>query len=375
MDMEKESKPKPPVRRRKKFHGPGDDAAGKRAVSAIEEHEDEEEIGEGVESTSTSTTPTTGNGTTVVESCDQVNGTSGGVGDAPAVQTSSGDDAGGLERSGEGSGVEAMEDGWEVISTHVPDINILVDDQQQQQQQNQRGFLKKSKSEEAHTVNQIIGTASPDLLRTLTKKKKPPPFRPPPYNASLRTPPLPTKKRKAAANKLAEEAKKVVQTEGVSREASPDPEEHQQLQQPSAKLPQQQKQQDHEEMVDGHIYEAVDLAHVQQDPTPLPPVKFLENGHAKYLGSSSSDVSLSPSLTRSTSVGNSDSVFSDLKPGGGGGRSTVSLSTLRSARNSSTSGSGKKSRPHSEAVSSASSARDFETSFEVSTNDHSSQSL
>ena len=348
--MEKESKPKPPVRRRKKFQGPGEDA-GKR-VSAIDEHE--EESGEGVGSTSTTCTTTP----TVVESCDQVNGTGGG-GDAPAVQTSSGDDAGGLERSGEGSG--EAEEGWEVISTNVPNINVSVDDQQQQ---NQRGFLRKSKSEDASVVNQIIGTASPDLLRTLTKKKKPPPFRPPPYNASLRTPPLPTKKRKATANKLAEEAKKVVQTEEVSREASPDPEEHQQLQQPAQQPAQQQ--QDHEEMVDGHIYEALDP--VQQDhPTPIvPPVKFLENGHTKYLGSSSSDASLSPSLSRSTSVGNSDSVFvgGDVKTGGGG-RSTVSLSALRSARNS-VGGSGKKSRPYSEAVSSTSSARDFETSFEVS---------
>ena len=345
-------KPKPPVRRRKKFHGPGEDA-GKR-VSAVEELEEESEEGAG--STSTTTIPT------VVESSDQVNGTGGG--DTPAVQTSSGDDAGGLERSGEGSG--EAEEGWEVISTHVPNINISVNDQQQQQQQNQRGFLKKSKSEETPVVNQIICTASPDLLRTLTKKKKPPPFRPPPYNPSLKTPPLPTKKRRAAANKLAKEAKKVVQTEGVSREASPDPEEHQQLQQPAQQPAQQQ--QDNEEMVDGHIYEALDP--VQQDhPTPIvPPVKVLENGHTKYLGSSSSDASLSPSLTRSTSIGNSDSVFigSDVKTGGGG-RSSISLSALRSARNSA-SGSGKKLRPHSEAVSSTSSARDFETSFEVSTN-------
>ena len=328
--MEKESRPKPPVRRRKKFLVPGED--GKR-VSAIEEHD--EESGEAVSTA-----------TTVVESRDQVNGTGE---DVPAQQTSSGDDTGGLERSGEGSG--EAEEGWEVISTHVPNINILLDEQQ-----NQRCSLKKSKSEETPSVNQIISPASPDLLRTLTKKKKPPPFRPPPYNPSLKTPPLPTKKRKTA-NKLAEEAKKVVQTEGVSREASPDPEEHQQLQQPA-----KQQQQNQEEMVDGHIYEAVDL--VQQDPAP-PPVRFLENGHTKYLGSSSSDTSLSPSLSRSTSVGNADSVFigGDVKQGG---RSIVSLSSLRSARNS-TSGSGKKTRPHSEAVSSASSARDFETSFEVST--------
>lgn len=344
MDLEKDAKPKPPVRRRKKFQVPGED--GKR-VSSIEEHD------EG------------GSGPTTVESHDQV--TNGTDGDVPAPQTSSGDDAGGLERSGEGSG--EAEEGWEVISTHVPNIKVLMDEQQQQQQ-NQRSFLKKSKSEETPVINQIIGPASPDILRTLTKKKKPPPFRPPPYNASLKTPPLPTKKRKAAATKLAEEAKKAIpiQTDEVSREASPDPEEHQQLQQPA--------QQQHppaatnqEEIVDGHIYEAVDPVQQQQDPTPLPPVRFLENGHTKYLGSSSSDASLSPSLTRSTSVGNSDNVFisggGDLKPGGGGGRVTVSLASLRSARNSA-SGSGKKSRPHSEAVSSASSARDFETSFEVS---------
>ena len=335
--MEKVSRPKPPVRRRKKFLTPGED--GKR-VSAIEEHDEEGGEGDG------------GSTTTVVESRDQVNGNGG---DAPAPQTLSVDaETGSLERSGEGSG--EAEEGWEVISTHVPNINISAGDEnkgESQQQLNQRCFLKKSKSEESASVNQVISPASPDILRTLTKKKKPPPFRPPPYNASLRTPPLPTKKRKAVT-KLAEEAKKLVQTDGVSREAMSDPEEHQQLQQPA------QPQQNQQEMVDGHIYEAVDP--IKQDPTP-PPVRLLENGHTKYLGSSSSDASLSPSLTRSTSVGNADSVFisGDVKQGG---KPTVNFSTLRSARNSTSSG--KKSRPHSEAVSSVSSARDFETSFEVS---------
>lgn len=336
--MEKVSRPKPPVRRRRKFQVPGED--GKR-VSAIEEHDEEGCEVDGVPVSNT----------TVVESRDQVNGNGG---DVPAPQTSSADaETGSLERSGEGSG--EAEDGWEVISTHVPNINISAGDEnhgESQQQMNHRFFLKKSKSEEAASVNQVIGPASPDILRTLTKKKKPPPFRPPPYNASLRTPPLPTKKRKAAT-KLAEEAKKHVHTDGVSQETASDPEEHQQLQQPA------QQRHNQQEIVGGHIYEAVEP--MQQDPTP-PPVRFFENGHTKYLGSSSSDASLSPSLCRSTSVGNADSVFvtGDVKQGG---KPMASLSNLRSARNSSSSG--KKSRPHSEAVSSVSSIRDFETSFEV----------
>ena len=332
--MEKESKPKPPVRRRKKFQTPGED--GKR-VSSIEEHDEGGEEG----------------GATAVESHDQVNGN----GDAPTQQTLS-DDAGGLERSGEGSG--DTEEGWEVISTHVPNINISADENNQgESQQNQRNFFRKQKSDETTSVNQIISAASPDLLRTLTKKKKPPPFRPPPYNSSTRTPPLPAKKRKTAT-KLAEEAKKVVRQDGVSREATPEPEEHRQQPQP----PQQAvvQQQNQEERVDGHIYEAVEP---MQGQGPIP-VRFLENGHTKYLGSSSSDASLSPSLTRSTSVGNVDNVFTSGDGGGGkqSGMGTFSLSTLRSARGS-TSGNGKKSRPHSEAVSSVSSVRDFETSFEV----------
>ena len=356
MDMEREKmeRPKPTVRRRKKFQPPGDEA---KRVSAIEEHDGEG--GGGGE----------GSGQQAVGSHDQeqqeqVNGDE-------SVQQGSSDDAGALEKSGEGENSEPNQnaenrfgdgsgEGWEMI-TEVPNISVSADEAQGGAQ-SQRCSLKKQKSEEAtsvHSTNLDVSTngpispSSPDPTRSnrTTRKKKPPPFRPPPYNP--KTPPIPPKVRKSVSSKLAEEAKRIVRPEGPSPESTPEPEEHRQA------LQQQ------EDAPNNHIYEFIEPYHA---PTPL---RLVENGHVpgrtKYLGSSSSDTSVSPSqtLSRSTSIGNSDSVIHATGDAGQKHSGSVSFSNLRSAIHRGENG--KKVRPQSEAsTTSLASVRDLETSFEVS---------
>ena len=336
MDMDKNERPKPPVRRRKKFQTPGDET---KRRSSLEEADE-------------------GNGTAMstAESHDQVNG------NAPEQRTSS-EDAGGVDRVVEGGNSanqnaenrfdDGSEEGWEVI----PNISISAE-QIQNELQKQRGSLKKQKSEESSPILRVGSSSSPDQSRSpsFSKKKRPPPFRPAPYTPKTpKTPPIPTKKRKAVTikepagvrwNKLAEEASKVARPDGPSPMSTPEPEEHRQ---------QQQQQEGEQEFVGGHVYEAVEPFHVS---TPL---TLVENGHNKHLGSSSSESSVSSTLTRSSSVGNVNNV------GSGEGSSkqsgTLSLTNFH-VHGVGRQDNGKKQRPKSEAV--VSSVKDFETSFEVS---------
>lgn len=350
-------RPKPTARRRKKFNPSGDES---KRTSVTEDHEAEsEKSGEHA-------TELGSHDQSHDESPDQqVNG-----GDAPVEQTSS-DELCVLEKSGEGDQestnqnkedrlVDGPGEEWEMIS-EIPNINIS--SEENPLLENKPGSLKKQKSEETSPSASPAVTAdnntsststtapmSPDNRKT--RKKKPPPFRPAPYTP--RTPPIPPKQRKQVSSKLAEEAKKIARPEGPSPESTPEPEEHrQQLQHPP--------QQEEEKTEDEHVYEMIDPYHA---PTPL---RFVENGlgpgRTKYLGSSSSDTSVSPSqtLSRSTSVGNAESVISDVVTNRQS-LGTFSLSTtLRNVVHRGESG--KKTRPQSEA--SSNSVKDFETSFEV----------
>ena len=362
LDIEKEKleRPKPTVRRRKKFQTPGEEA---QRASGVDEHDGEgERTGE--------------HSAVVVESHDQVVESHEDKvveshdkaieshdqhmnGEVP-VEQSSLDDDGGLEKSGEGEGESTNQnkenrfgdgsgDGWEMISD-VPNISISADAEKNQTTEptSKSNTLKKQKSEE------VTPTQSPTLstANKMTKKKRPPPFRPAPYNSATRTPPIPPKQRKHVYSQLAAEAKKIVRPDGQSPESTPEPEEHR---------PQIQQQQQEEGREDDHVYEVVDPFHA---PTPL---RLVENGHGfgrtKYLGSSSSDTSVSPSqtLSRSTSISNSECIISGDPAGLKHSSGTFSLSNLRSV--AVRGDSGKKTRPHSEAPNT--SVRDFETSFEV----------
>ena len=348
MEKEKIERPKPTVRRRKKFQSSGDEV---KRVSSIEER-DGNAMTEGSEKPE-------------VESHDQQWQQQEVNGDTPAKQGLS-DDTRELEKSGDGEDnpmnkneenkfEDGSGEGWEMIS-EVPNISVSPDEQHTNAQ-NQRCTLKKQKSEEITSTqstnltvsNNPIPPLSPDLTKSnrMTKKKRPPPFRPPPYTP--KTPPIPQKQRKSMSSKLAEEAKRVVRPERQSPESTPEPEEHRQALQPLEEAP------------NDHVYEFVEPFHT---PTPL---RLVENGLAprrtKYLGSSSSDTSISPSqtLSRSTSVGNANSILTDDV-----GNKHSSLSTLRSTvlhRDG-----GKKLRPKSETSSATSltSTKDFDTSFEVS---------
>ena len=271
---------------------------------------------------------------------------------------------------------EGMAEGWEMI-TDIPNINV----EDKREMKNQRSTLQKQSSEEASpshvhvdevrsernplrkqtsesaaTTHSVVDTPTsatnsayssqtlPSISKMPTKRKKPPPFRPPPYTP--KTPPVPPKSRKTVSTKLAIEAKevrKIVKAEEASPESTPEPEEH--------------RQQKQNEYPNDHVYEMIEP---MQAPTPL---RLVDNGlgpgRTKYLGSSSSDTSISPShtLSRSTSIGNSDSVLQ------GNGSATMSLSNVRNF--TTRADGGRKLRPQSE-VSSNTSVRDLETSFEVS---------
>lgn len=352
MAKDKIERPKPTFRRRNKFQSPTGGEVKK--VSRIEEHD-----GEG---------GTGGSEKPDVESHDQQRQQLEVNGDVPSQQSSS-DDTRELEKSGDGEDNPTNQneenklddgsgEGWEMINM-VPDINVSADEQQSDAK-NQRCTLNKQKSEEITPTqstnltlpNNVVPPSSPDLAKSnrLTKRKRPPPFRPPPYTPKI--PPIPQKQRKSISSRLAEEAKRVVRPEGRSPESTPEPEEHRQALQPLEETP------------NDCVYEFVEP---YQAPTPL---RLAENGHVpgrtKYLGSSSSDTSVSPSqtLSRSTSVGNADSILTG--DAGNKHSGSVSLSSLQSTVHRGDSG--KKLRPRSEASSATSltSIKDFENSFEVS---------